>query len=141
MFNLARSLDRNADLSPDTDALIFRGARLTHAGLLERVSALAAAFAEAGVADDVLELGLGEPHVERQEGRADAVDGQRGLEELGAIAEKERYHVPPADAGLRERGGERADPLEQPGMGQPGAAEDQRVGVRREVCVPVEGPS
>jgi non-ribosomal peptide synthetase component E (peptide arylation enzyme) len=50
MFNLARSLDRNADRSPDTDAVLFRDTRLTHRELLERVSALAAAFAAAGVA-------------------------------------------------------------------------------------------
>jgi 2-oxoisovalerate dehydrogenase E1 component len=60
MFNLARSLDRNADRFPDADALIFRGGRLTHAGLLARVSALAAAFAGAGVKKgDVVALFLG----------------------------------------------------------------------------------
>jgi len=49
MFNLARSLDRNADISPDGDAVIFRGTRLTHRELLDRVTALAAAFLAAGV--------------------------------------------------------------------------------------------
>jgi fatty-acyl-CoA synthase len=49
MFNLARSLDRNASLFPDTDAVLFGDTRLTHRELLERVSALAAAFAAAGV--------------------------------------------------------------------------------------------
>ena len=43
MFNLARSLDRNADRTPHEDAVIFRGTRLTHLQLLDRVSALAAA--------------------------------------------------------------------------------------------------
>jgi fatty-acyl-CoA synthase len=50
MFNLARSLDRNADRSPDTEAVLFGDTRLTHRELLERVSALAAGFAAAGVA-------------------------------------------------------------------------------------------
>jgi 2-oxoisovalerate dehydrogenase E1 component len=49
MFNLARALDRNADRTPDTDAVIFRDTRLTHQGLYERVTALAAALREAGV--------------------------------------------------------------------------------------------
>jgi fatty-acyl-CoA synthase len=49
MFNLARSLDRNADRFPDADAVLFRDTRLTHRELLERVSALAAAFTGAGV--------------------------------------------------------------------------------------------
>jgi len=49
MFNLARVLDRNADRSPDTAAVIFRDTRLSHQGLYERVNALAAALREAGV--------------------------------------------------------------------------------------------
>jgi fatty-acyl-CoA synthase len=49
MFNLARSLDRNANLYPDADAVVFRETRLTHSELLGRVNALAAAFREAGV--------------------------------------------------------------------------------------------
>jgi acyl-CoA synthetase (AMP-forming)/AMP-acid ligase II len=49
MFNLARALDRNADRSPETEAVIFGGTRLTHQGLYERVNALAAALREAGV--------------------------------------------------------------------------------------------
>src|SRR5215469_7646255 len=49
MFNLTRSLDRNASLYPDADAVVFGETRLTHAELLGRVSALAAAFSEAGV--------------------------------------------------------------------------------------------
>ena len=49
MFNLARSLDRNADRTPNQDAVIFRGTRLTHGQLLDRVNALAAAFSAAGV--------------------------------------------------------------------------------------------
>lgn len=60
MFNLARSLDRNADRFPDTDAVLFLDARLTHRELLERVSALAAAFAEAGVTKgDIVAVLLG----------------------------------------------------------------------------------
>jgi 2-oxoisovalerate dehydrogenase E1 component len=49
MFNLAKALDRNADRTPDTDAVIFRDTRITHRGLYERVNAVAAAFREAGV--------------------------------------------------------------------------------------------
>src|SRR5215467_3362173 len=49
MFNLARSLDRNASLYPDADAVVFRETRLTHTELLGRVNAVAAAFREAGV--------------------------------------------------------------------------------------------
>ncbi|HEY6787459.1 MAG TPA: long-chain fatty acid--CoA ligase [Trebonia sp.] len=49
MFNIARSLDRNADHFPDTDAVIYRDTRLSHLELLGRVSALAAALREAGV--------------------------------------------------------------------------------------------
>ena len=49
MFNLAQTLDRNADRSPDAEAVIFRDTRLTHQGLYERVNALAAALREAGV--------------------------------------------------------------------------------------------
>jgi fatty-acyl-CoA synthase len=60
MFNLTRSLDRNADRSPDTVAVLFRDTRLTHRELLERVSALAAAFAAAGVtAGDIVAVLLG----------------------------------------------------------------------------------
>jgi len=49
MFNITRSLDRNADRSPDAAAVIYRGTRLTHLDLLGRVSALAAALSEAGI--------------------------------------------------------------------------------------------
>jgi len=49
MFNLARSLDRNASINPDGAAVTFREATLTHLQLLGRVSALAAALREAGV--------------------------------------------------------------------------------------------
>lgn len=49
MFNLTRSLDRNADRTPHEDAVIFRQTRLTHLQLLDRVNALAGAFLEAGV--------------------------------------------------------------------------------------------
>jgi fatty-acyl-CoA synthase len=49
MFNLTRSLDRNADRTPHEDAVLFRGTRLSHLQLLDRVNALAAAFQAAGV--------------------------------------------------------------------------------------------
>lgn len=49
MFNLARSLDRNADRRPDAEAIVFGGRRLTHAQLLARVNAVAAAFLELGI--------------------------------------------------------------------------------------------
>jgi fatty-acyl-CoA synthase len=49
VFNLARSLDRNASLSPGADAVIYRDTRLTHRQLLDRVNALSAALVEAGV--------------------------------------------------------------------------------------------
>src|ERR1700729_3315326 len=60
MFNLARSLDRNADRTPDEDAVIFRDTRLTHRQLLGRVNALAAAFRAAGVGrGDIVALLMG----------------------------------------------------------------------------------
>jgi acyl-CoA synthetase (AMP-forming)/AMP-acid ligase II len=60
MFNLARSLDRNADRTPDEAAVIFRDSRLTHRQLLDRVNALAAAFRAAGVGQgDVVALLMG----------------------------------------------------------------------------------
>jgi acyl-CoA synthetase (AMP-forming)/AMP-acid ligase II len=60
MFNLARSLDRNADRTPDGDAVIFRDTRLSHRQLLDRVNALAAAFREAGVGKgDIVALLMG----------------------------------------------------------------------------------
>jgi fatty-acyl-CoA synthase len=60
MFNLTRSLDRNADRTPDEDAVIFRGTRLTHRQLLDRVNALAAAFLAAGVGQgDIVALLMG----------------------------------------------------------------------------------
>jgi fatty-acyl-CoA synthase len=60
MFNLARSLDRNADRTPDEAAVIFRDTRLTHRQLLERVNALAAAFRAAGVGHgDIVALLMG----------------------------------------------------------------------------------
>jgi fatty-acyl-CoA synthase len=60
MFNLARSLDRNADRAPHEDAVLFRAARLTHLQLLDRVNALAAAFLEAGVGKgDIVALLMG----------------------------------------------------------------------------------
>jgi len=49
MFNLTRSLDRNADRTPQEDAVVFRDTRLTHLQLRERVNALAAAFEAVGV--------------------------------------------------------------------------------------------
>jgi acyl-CoA synthetase (AMP-forming)/AMP-acid ligase II len=49
MFNLSRALERNADRSPRTDAVIFRDTRLTHENLYHRVNALAAALREVGV--------------------------------------------------------------------------------------------
>jgi acyl-CoA synthetase (AMP-forming)/AMP-acid ligase II len=60
MFNLARSLDRNADRAPHEDAVLFREARLTHRQLLDRVNALAAGFLEAGVGKgDIVALLMG----------------------------------------------------------------------------------
>jgi fatty-acyl-CoA synthase len=60
MFNLARSLDRNADRTPDEDAVIFRDTRLTHRQLLDRVNALAAGFRAAGVGrGDIVALLMG----------------------------------------------------------------------------------
>src|SRR5580698_5464808 len=60
MFNLARSLDRNADRTPDEDAVIFRDTRLTHRQLRDRVNALAAAFLAAGVGPgDIVALLMG----------------------------------------------------------------------------------
>jgi acyl-CoA synthetase (AMP-forming)/AMP-acid ligase II len=57
MFNLTRSLDRNADRTPDADAVIFGDTRLTHRQLLDRVNALAAAFRAAGVGEgDIVAL-------------------------------------------------------------------------------------
>ena len=60
MYNLTRSLDRNADRTPHEDAVIFRDTRLTHLQLLDRVNALAAAFLEAGVGKgDIVALLMG----------------------------------------------------------------------------------
>jgi fatty-acyl-CoA synthase len=60
MYNLTRSLDRNADRTPHEDAVIFRDTRLTHAQLFDRVNALAAAFGEAGVGKgDIVALLMG----------------------------------------------------------------------------------
>src|SRR5580693_641050 len=60
MFNLTRSLDRNADRTPHEDAVIFRDTRRTHLQLLDRVNALAAAFLEAGVGKgDIVALLMG----------------------------------------------------------------------------------
>ncbi len=60
MFNLARSLDRNADRTPDEAAVIFRDTVLTHRQLLDRVNALAAAFRGAGVGHgDIVALLMG----------------------------------------------------------------------------------
>jgi fatty-acyl-CoA synthase len=60
MYNLARSLDRNADRAPHEDAVISRAGRLTHSQLLDRVNALAAAFLEAGVGKgDIVALLMG----------------------------------------------------------------------------------
>src|SRR6266704_2969198 len=55
MFNLTRSLDRNADRTPHEDAVVFRDSRLTHLELFDRVNALAAALTEA----DIVALLLG----------------------------------------------------------------------------------
>ena len=60
MFNLTRSLDRNADRTPHEDAVIFRDSRLTHLELFDRVNALAAALTEAGIGEgDIVALLLG----------------------------------------------------------------------------------
>src|ERR1700722_3549592 len=60
MFNLTRSLDRNADRTPHDDAVTFAAARLTHLQLLDRVNALAAGLREAGVGKgDIVALLMG----------------------------------------------------------------------------------
>jgi len=60
MFNLTRSLDRNADRTPHEDAVIFRDTRLSHLQLIDRVNALAAAFRAAGVGKgDIVALLMG----------------------------------------------------------------------------------
>src|SRR5580704_14466911 len=60
MFNLARSLDRNADRTPHDDAVIFGATRLTHLQLLDRVNALAAGLREAGIGKgDIVALLMG----------------------------------------------------------------------------------
>jgi acyl-CoA synthetase (AMP-forming)/AMP-acid ligase II len=60
MFNLSRSLDRNADRTPHEDAVVFRDTRLTHLQLLGRVNALSAAFLAAGVRKgDIVALLMG----------------------------------------------------------------------------------
>jgi fatty-acyl-CoA synthase len=60
MFNLAWSLDRNADRTPHEDAVIYRDTRLTHLQLHDRVNALAAAFQAAGVGKgDIVALLMG----------------------------------------------------------------------------------
>ena len=60
MFNLARSLDRNAERTPQDDAVIFGAARLTHLQLYGRVSALAAGLREAGIGPgDIVALLMG----------------------------------------------------------------------------------
>ncbi len=60
MFNLARSLDRNADRAPHDDAVFFAAARLTHLQLLDRVNALAAGLREEGVGrGDIVALLMG----------------------------------------------------------------------------------
>jgi fatty-acyl-CoA synthase len=57
MFNLARSLDRNADRTPHEDAVVFRAARLTHLELFDRVNALAAALRDRGIGEgDIVAL-------------------------------------------------------------------------------------
>ena len=60
MFNLTRSLDRNADRTPHDEAVISGAARLTHRQLLDRVNALAAGFREAGLGrGDIVALLMG----------------------------------------------------------------------------------
>ena len=60
MFNLTRSLDRNADRHGDADAVVFQGRHYSHTRLLERVDALSAAFLSIGIArGDVVALLLG----------------------------------------------------------------------------------
>ena len=77
MFNLARSLDRNADRTPHEDAIIFRGTRLTHLQLLDRVNALAAAFLEAGVGKgDIVALLMGN--------RPEFLEGALAVNRVGA---------------------------------------------------------
>jgi hypothetical protein len=92
------------------------------------------------VPDDVLKFRLGQPHVEREERRADAVHRERALQELRAVAHQQRHDVALADAGLNERGRERVHPVKQLPVGEPGRAEDHRVLVRGTVRVAVEGP-
>jgi 2-oxoisovalerate dehydrogenase E1 component len=60
VYNLALTLDRNADRAPDADALVFRDRRLSHRELLARVNALAAALREDGVGKgDIVALLMG----------------------------------------------------------------------------------
>lgn len=60
MFNLARSLDRNADRRPEALALVSGGHGYTNSDLFRRVNALSAGFVDIGVSrGDVIALLLG----------------------------------------------------------------------------------
>src|ERR1700749_1084948 len=129
MFNLTRSLDRNADRTPHEDAVIFRDSRLTHLELSDRVNALAAALMEAGIGEgDIVALLMGN--------RPEFLESALAVNRVGAaflplnvrLAEPEiEYIIGHADAG---------GIVTEPDEGRPGTAHDSFPGAHRRAAVP-----
>ena len=132
MFNLARSLDRNADRTPHEDAVIFRDTRLTHLQLLDRVNALAAAFGAAGVGrGDIVALLMGN--------RPEFLESALAVNRIGAafLPLNVRLAKPELEYIIRHAGATAI--VTEPGLAAPVAAIGGRLTTRWTVVVADDG--
>jgi acyl-CoA synthetase (AMP-forming)/AMP-acid ligase II len=128
MFNLARSLDRNADRTPHDDAVICGPARLTHRQLLDRVNALAAGLREAGVGPgDIVALLMAN--------RPEFLESALAVNRLGAafLPLNVRLAEPELEYIIRHSGA--AAVVTEPGFAEPVAAIGARLDARWAVII------
>ena len=64
---------------------------------------------QAGIVDDVLELGAGQPEIQRHEDRADGGSGVHRLDEGRVVRAQKTHAVPAVDARTAQGAGKQAD--------------------------------
>ena len=84
----------------------------------------------AGIADDELQLGTGEPEVERHEDRAEAGRGEHRLDERGVVEPEIADPVAGADPAIAQDDGDSVDPVLQLAVGEGPALERDGAPVR-----------
>jgi acyl-CoA synthetase (AMP-forming)/AMP-acid ligase II len=132
MFNLARSLDRNADRTPHEAAVIFRDTRLTHLQLLDRVNALAAAFRAAGVGKgDIVALLMGN--------RPEFLESALAVNRVGAVFLPLNVRLAEPELEYIIRHADAAAIVTEPGLAGPVAAISGRLTTPWTVVVAGEG--